>query len=54
MGPDGGQGGGHVVVCGTPEQVAGSNMGYTSAFLKDELEGQSAETKLKAIPRCTN
>ena len=54
MGPDGGQGGGHVVVCGTPEQVASSNMGYTSAFLKDELEGQSAETKLKAIPRCTN
>ena len=38
MGPDGGRGGGNVVVTGTPEEVAASGKGYTSAFLKRELE----------------
>lgn len=38
MGPDGGKDGGQVVVTGTPEQVAESNLGFTSKFLKEELE----------------
>lgn len=37
MGPEGGRGGGEVVVQGTPEQVAASGLGYTSGFLAEEL-----------------
>ena len=37
MGPEGGAGGGQVVTCGTPEEVATSGLGYTSRFLKEEL-----------------
>lgn len=38
MGPEGGRGGGKVLVTGTPEKVAGSHKGYTAPFLKKELE----------------
>ena len=38
MGPEGGRGGGQVMVAGTPEEVALSGKGYTSAFLKHELD----------------
>lgn len=37
MGPDGGRGGGRLLVSGTPEQVAESNLGYTSRYLKEIL-----------------
>lgn len=37
MGPEGGRGGGQLVVCGTPEQVAASGKGITCSFLKEEL-----------------
>ncbi len=37
MGPDGGMGGGKVVACGTPEEVAMCNKGYTARFLREEL-----------------
>lgn len=37
MGPEGGKGGGTVVVTGTPEEVAMSGKGITSAFIKEEL-----------------
>jgi excinuclease ABC subunit A len=37
MGPEGGKGGGTVVVTGTPEEVALSGKGITSKFLKEEL-----------------
>ncbi|WP_300666961.1 excinuclease ABC subunit UvrA [Desulfoluna sp.] len=37
MGPDGGEGGGHVVVEGSPEQVAASGKGHTAPFLADML-----------------
>ena len=37
MGPEGGRRGGQVLVCGTPQQVAKSEVGYTSLFLKKEL-----------------
>jgi excinuclease ABC subunit A len=37
MGPEGGEGGGNVVVTGTPEQVAKNKKSLTGQFLKKEL-----------------
>ena len=37
LGPEGGHGGGEVVVTGTPEQVAACRASYTGAFLKAHL-----------------
>ena len=37
MGPEGGRGGGTVLTCGTPQQVADSDKGYTPRFLKEVL-----------------
>ncbi len=37
MGPEGGRGGGEVLSCGTPEEVALSEKGYTPIFLREEL-----------------
>ncbi len=45
MGPDGGRGGGQVLTCGTPEEVARSNRGYTPAFLKETLYGKQTENQ---------
>ena len=38
MGPEGGRGGGQVVVTGTPEEVARSGKGFTAQFLREKLE----------------
>lgn len=38
IGPEGGMAGGKVIVKGTPEKVAKSNIGYTSKYLKIVLE----------------
>ena len=38
MGPDGGKGGGELLSCGTPEEVAKCNKGYTPIFLREELK----------------
>ncbi|MBP3213251.1 MAG: excinuclease ABC subunit UvrA, partial [Bacteroidaceae bacterium] len=38
MGPEGGRNGGTILVTGTPEQIAESNVGYTSVFLKKALD----------------
>ena len=38
MGPEGGRGGGQVVVTGTPEEVARSGKGFTAQFLREELK----------------
>ena len=38
MGPEGGRRGGTVVATGTPEEIAASAKGYTSAFLAKELK----------------
>ena len=40
LGPEGGHGGGEVVVTGTPEQVARCKASYTGAFLKGHLQGR--------------
>ena len=39
MGPEGGDGGGTVVACGTPEEIASNEVSYTGQFLKKYLEG---------------
>lgn len=38
LGPEGGERGGHLVVCGTPEQVAACPESYTGHFLKKKLK----------------
>ena len=38
MGPEGGKGGGELLSCGTPEEVAVSGKGYTPKFLREELK----------------
>ena len=40
MGPEGGNKGGTVVCCGTPEQVAECEQSYTGKFLKEKLNGE--------------
>ena len=45
MGPDGGRGGGCVVVTGTPEKVVKQGKGYTAKFLKEELEASLSLSK---------
>lgn len=37
MGPEGGKGGGQLLSCGTPEEVACCDKGYTPKFIKEEL-----------------
>lgn len=37
LGPDGGDGGGRVIACGTPEEVARSRKSYTAEFLRKIL-----------------
>lgn len=41
MGPEGGRNGGLVLATGTPEEVAACGKGYTSLFLKKELENNN-------------
>lgn len=38
MGPEGGEGGGKVVACGTPEEIAGTKASYTGQYIKKYLE----------------
>ena len=39
LGPEGGDGGGTIVACGTPEEVARCDGSYTGAYLRRMLEG---------------
>lgn len=38
IGPEGGEQGGQVLFCGTPEELAASDTGYTSKFIREELK----------------
>ena len=38
LGPEGGDGGGTIVACGTPEEVANCDASYTGAYLRRMLE----------------
>ena len=37
LGPEGGDGGGKIVACGTPEEVASCEKSYTGQYLKKVL-----------------
>ena len=37
IGPEGGSGGGEIVACGTPEDVAATNGSHTGRYLKEYL-----------------
>ena len=45
MGPEGGRGGGTLLYAGTPEGLVESGVGYTSRFLREELEAAQALEK---------
>jgi excinuclease ABC subunit A len=45
LGPEGGDGGGHIVAMGTPEEVAKVKESYTGRFLKEELNGSATRKK---------
>jgi len=47
LGPEGGSGGGEVLCTGTPEEVIKSKKGFTSKFLKEEMESSLREKKKK-------
>ncbi len=40
IGPEGGEKGGDIVICGTPEQVAECKKGYTGKYLKEKLNSK--------------
>ncbi|NKF49121.1 excinuclease ABC subunit UvrA [Shewanella sp. WXL01] len=48
LGPEGGQGGGEILVTGTPEQVAKHKTSHTARFLKPILELHKQRAKAKA------
>lgn len=50
LGPEGGGRGGRLVVCGTPDEVVRSGKGYTSAFLKQELERPGSQKQVSTEP----
>ena len=50
LGPEGGDGGGHVVACGTPEDVAASEDSYTGYYLKKLLKRRGGGAAKKPAP----
>lgn len=44
MGPEGGRQGGEILFAGTPEELAGSGVGYTAPYLKRILDAERKET----------
>ena len=38
LGPEGGDGGGEIIACGTPEKVAKNKKSYTGQYLKKYLK----------------
>ena len=45
VGPEGGDGGGRIIACGTPEQVAGNPISYTGQYLGKILAAQQVAGK---------
>jgi excinuclease ABC subunit A len=48
LGPEGGDGGGHIVAVGTPEEVAAQSGSYTGRYLKTALKGPSGGSRSSA------
>ncbi|MCZ6872407.1 MAG: excinuclease ABC subunit UvrA [bacterium] len=53
LGPEGGDAGGHVVVCGTPETVSQCQASYTGQFLRPYLKDKAANIYRLARPHTT-
>ncbi len=51
MGPDGGRGGGKIVFCGTPEQLAKQKDSFTGQYLKEELDAMKQTDRKKGGKR---
>jgi len=49
LGPEGGEAGGRIVACGTPEEVAEAKDSYTGRFLKEYLPKNEAEENAKSL-----
>ena len=45
LGPEGGEAGGHIVACGTPEQIAANDESHTGRALRDELARAGHEVR---------
>ena len=54
LGPEGGDGGGTIVVQGTPEQVAACDKSHTGRFLKDRLAGRPPLDRCLQRAKATN
>ncbi|MEM9726331.1 MAG: excinuclease ABC subunit A, partial [Pseudomonadota bacterium] len=51
LGPEGGDGGGEVIACGTPEDVAAEPRSHTGRYLREILtEGRSARAQASLKP----
>jgi excinuclease ABC subunit A len=49
LGPEGGEGGGEVVVCGMPEDIVANGRSYTAAFLRPLLKPQPGERRTEKV-----
>lgn len=47
LGPEGGEQGGNIVVCGTPEEVAACGASYTGQFLKEKLLNENKNQRMR-------
>ncbi|MEE8304621.1 MAG: excinuclease ABC subunit UvrA, partial [Candidatus Tectomicrobia bacterium] len=50
LGPEGGEAGGHIVTCGTPEAVSQCDASYTGQFLRPYLQNKATEAYRLARP----
>ena len=48
MGPEGGNGGGEIVVMGTPEDIIQNNHSHTGTYLKPVLEREQTRSNTDA------
>jgi excinuclease ABC subunit A len=49
IGPEGGAGGGELICCGTPEQVAKNRKSYTAKFLRKEILMKQGQDRITLI-----
>jgi excinuclease ABC subunit A len=50
LGPEAGEGGGQLVACGTPEDIAGCEASHTGQFLRQVLGSNGVQTMKPAMP----
>ena len=48
LGPEGGSGGGELVVCGTPEMIAANGRSHTGRYLREVLQRAKPERTRRA------